>query len=225
MALTDIVCIKGAACINMNRGDSTLKDITFTPIYALPADCKLNRGDIGVLSGAVSLQPACNALLNFSAVFPSPADVKIGVKFGSNSGLTGTLVVGGTASDSATLSKETGAEARGGSGTCAKLIPTSTDYYGYWRFYVPVTNSVAFILNFYHKISSGWNGTLNIIIYDTDQSTQLYTGTVTTVDDSDYHQHNCTICTPTGTGMCLIKIGILDGSVTGHVFIDDVGIA
>lgn len=224
MALTDILCPKTDACVDMNRGNASLNDITLTPTNATPVDCILNRGDVGVVSGCTSMHPACNALLNFSAVFPSTSDVKTGVKYGSNSGLTGTLVVGGTASDSATLSKESGAQARGGVGVCAKLTPTSNFTYGYWRFFVPVASSSPFILSFYHKISSGWNGLLNITIYDTDQTTSLYTSAVTTTNDGDYHKHTCDLCTPTGTGLCLIRIGIMDGNVTGYVYIDDIGI-
>src|SRR5208283_3732056 len=130
---------------------------------------------------------------------------------------TGTLIVGGAASGSATITEITGSLARGGSGTCAQLTPTSTTAYGYWWFYIPVTNSSSFILTFYNMITSGWNGILNITIYDTDQSTSLYSSVVTTVNNSSYNQQICSLCTPTGTGLVLVKIGIMNGSVSGSV--------
>lgn len=133
-----------------------------------------------------------------------------------------TLICGGMARY-ATLSKEIGSNARGGNGTCAKLKPSNTTTYGYWYFYVPVSST--FSLSLWHKISSGWNGVLKISIYDIDQSTILLNSeNISLVDDDSYHLYTSTPCTPSAAGLCLIRIEILDGSTSGHVFIDDVSL-
>jgi len=126
-----------------------------------------------------------------------------------------------------TLSKETGAKARGGSGTCAKLDPSSTTTYGYWYFYVPTTAATEFTLSFYFaKSVSGFNGNLKITIYDTDQSTSLLSSEVVDLSaaDTDYHSHTCAGVTPTDTGMSLVRVEIEDGSTTGDVYIDDIDV-
>jgi len=154
------------------------------------------------------------------------ASAKSGVTYGDpDEQLTGTLIVGGTASYEATLAKETGAETRGGSGTCAKLTPTSTTEWGYFDFYIPCTTGVQLILNFYHKISSGWNGLLKVTIYDTDQSSELLSSeSVSLTDDDAYHLYTATGVTPTDTGLCRVSIEIKDGSTTGYVYLDDLAI-
>jgi hypothetical protein len=129
----------------------------------------------------------------------------------------------GMASATATLDKITGAEARGGSGTCAKFTPLSTTAYGYWNFYVPCEAATLFKLNFYHKISTAWNGLLKVTIYDTDQTTKLLTSeAVSLIDDAAYHLYTSTGVTPTSQGLCKIVVEIQDGSTTGYVYIDDI---
>ena len=141
---------------------------------------------------------------------------------------TGSRVVGGLATDNVTLAKETGANARSGSGTCAKLTPTNNAAYGYWYFYVPVTASTAFTLSFWHKIASGFSGLVKCSIYDTDQSTLLLTSqTVTLTDDGAYHQYTATQVTPTDTGMCLVRVEVQKdaGDTTEAIYIDDISYA
>jgi hypothetical protein len=218
MAITDIV-INGSICVEMSRTGAAPNDInTFAPC------AEISRGNVGNLIDINYMSYSCNELSTDLAVFPSVSDVRIGVSFGLNATSTGTLIVGGAASGAATLTKDT-TNARGGSGTCAKLVPTSTLNFGYWWFYIPATSTNPFVLSLYHRISTGWNGTLNITIYDVDQSTQLYTHSITTVNDGGYHQHSCSAVTPANTGVCLVKIGVQDGSVTGYAFIDDVSVA
>jgi hypothetical protein len=220
MALLDIVTKNVNVCAVMSRSSGTLQDIN-----NLSEQCaEMARGDIGTLDGIMSMQEVANEFADSTAAFPSVGDVRDGIAFGWNSALTGALIVGGMASYEATLEKTTGADARGGSGTCAKLTPTSRVAFGYWHFYLPVVASIPFVLSFWHKISTNWNGILRATIYDTDQATQLLTSElITLVDDGVYHQHLCTQCIPTNTGMCLIKIEIKDGGTTGYVFIDDIG--
>lgn len=112
-------------------------------------------------------------------------------------GNTGTLILPGAASGSSTLRRERGANARGGSGTCAGLTPTSVSFPGYWDFFVPATPGTSLTVSFYHKISSGFNGTLKVSIYDVeDGDTLLNQESVTLVDDGAYHLHTCTTVTP-----------------------------
>jgi hypothetical protein len=220
MALLDIVTKNVIVCGHMSRGSGTLQDID-----TQSTECsKMARGNIGALSGIMSMQEAAIEFADSTAAFPNVGDVRDGIAFGWNSALTGTLIVGGIASYEATLLKVTGADARGGSGTCAKLTPTSRVAFGYWYFYLPVTASVPFVFSFWNKISTSWNGVLRVTIYDTDQSTPLLASeSVSYVDDGTYHQHSCAQCTPTNTGMCLVRIEIKDGGTTGYVFIDDIG--
>ena len=230
MAITDIV-IAGSICSEMSRSSGTLQDVN--PGDLGIASCvEMTRGNIGILSDIESLmQPWSVELLNFNAIFPNPSDVRTGVQFGNNSGSTGTLIVGGAASNEATLTKDT-THARGGTGTCALFTPTSLDNWGYWHFYVPATVGLPFVLSFWHRISTNWNGSLAVTIYDTDQTTKLLTSeAVTLTNDGAYHQQLCTQCIPTSAGtsttvgMCLVRIEIKDGTTTGYVYIDDVGAA
>ncbi len=134
----------------------------------------------------------------------------------------------GTASASATLAKETGAAARGGSGTCAKLSPTSRNSYGYWDFYVPATAATPFTLSFYWaKSAAGFNGLLKVSIWDTDQLTLKNSSESVdiTTADTNYHQFSATAVTPAATGVCRVRLEIVDGSTTGFLYIDDITIA
>jgi len=121
------------------------------------------------------------------------------------------------------LIRETGANARGGSGSCAKLIPFSTDVPLYWKFLVPVTASTNFQLKFWHKISSGFNGSVKVTIYDTDDETKLLDQqSVTLTDDGQYHQYTATGVTPANTGFCRCVVEILNGIKRGVIYIDDI---
>jgi hypothetical protein len=142
--------------------------------------------------------------------------------------VTGSLIVPGAASGSATLAKEAGAKARGGSGTCAKLTPTSASAYGYWDFYVPATASTPFTLSFYWaKSAAGFNGLLKVSIWDTDGTTLKNTSEAVniTAADANYHQFSATPVTPTDTGLCRVRLEIEDGSTTGFLYIDDIAVA
>lgn len=135
----------------------------------------------------------------------------------------------GSAYGSATLAKETGANARGGSGTCAKLTATSTTQYGFWEFYVPATATTAFTFSLYYKAfhtTTAWNGTLDVSIYDTDDTTLKNTNeSVSITDDAAYHQWSATAVTPTATGLCRVTIRVKNGSDSGGVYIDDIAVA
>ena len=226
-AFTDIV-VNSNLCAEMSRGNGSLNDIDICPRCTLTANtcAEISRGNVGSLTDIKAGQQASVELGNDVAIFPSVDSVKIGTTFGWNNALTGTLIVGGMASGFLALTKATGSDARGGSGTCAKLTPTSTINFGYWHFYIPVAGSSPFAFSFWHKISSGWNGLLKVTVFDTDQVTKLLSSVlVSLIDDRTYHQHLCNPCAPTNTGMCLVRIEIEDGSTTGYVFIDDVGAA
>lgn len=87
------------------------------------------------------------------------------------------------------------------------------------------TTDLSFSLSFYHKISSGFNGSMKVTIYDTDQTSVLLNSeTVTLVDDGYYHRYLSTLVTPSATGLCLVRIETLQGahSSTDAIYIDDV---
>ena len=250
-AATTVVAIAtsgGTFLVNseMNRGSGTLSDIimgaslynnlcnemtrgnvgTLSDLSAANPISELARGNIGTLAEILAGHRNCNELANANYVIPSTSNVKIGVTYGNNNSLTGTLVVGGSVSGAVTLTRVTGSQAYGGSGTCAQLTPTSTTAFGYWYFYIPVTGGIAFPFSFYHQISSGWNGILNVTIYDAyleGTPGVLLSQTVTTIDNGQYNQQLCSAVTPTDTGMCLVVIGIQNGSVSGYVLIDNIG--
>jgi hypothetical protein len=220
MAILDIV-FKSRICFEENRGSGVLGDIVCAK--DIEPCCEENRGDIGVIFDIFSIQPPLLPAITF-VTQASIDDVRFGVQYGNDgTQFTGTLVVGGATSCFATLEKNTD-HAKGGSGTCAKLTPTSTASSGYWHFYIPVISEIPFVFSFWHQISTAWNGTLKVTIYDTDQITPLLSSeSVSLIDDGQYHQHFCTQCTPSTVGMCLIRIEIQDGTNTGYVYIDDIG--
>lgn len=166
------------------------------------------------------------------ATYPDESVVKDGVVFGPNDNdYEGTMPPSGGVSRSATLAKETGANARGGIGTCAKLSPTSDSTWGYWWFYLPTEGQIPIRLSFWHKVSAGFTGQLKVTIFDTDDVDRtdklLDAEVVTLYDDATYHQHLCANITPMQTGLCLVRIEVIDGSGagTGDIFIDDFGLA
>ena len=133
----------------------------------------------------------------------------------------------GGASGRLTLTKETGAAARGGSGTCAKLLPTSTTAYGHWTFFVPVTASTEFTLSLWYWATSGFNGDFDVTIYDTDNTTVLTADDVGETADGTWREFTATPVTPTATGLCRVEVSVEQGahSAADLIYIDDVSIA
>lgn len=220
MALTDIV-LTSPTVMRETRGNTAIKDI----VYTSPTIAFESRGNVGVLKDmTVAQQNIYVPMVRSSWIAPAQTDVRIGVGYGVNGvQYTGSLIVGGTAAYAATVTKEVGANAHGGSGTCAKFDPSSATSPGYWYFYVPASTS--FVLTFWHKITTGWNGTLAVSIYDIDQATVLISSaSVTLVNDGAYHMFTCPSATPSATGLCLVRMEIQDGSTTGWCYIDDIGI-
>lgn len=120
-----------------------------------------------------------------------------------------------------TVAQESGALARGGSGTAVKLSPTSATDPLLWTFLVPATASTAFTLGIWHRITSSFPGSMTVTVYDTDNTTQLVNaGSVTLTDDGVYHQYTSGSLTPTATGFCRVVIKILGAS--GSIYLDDV---
>lgn len=157
--------------------------------------------------------------------YPAAADVRNALSY-ANAASSGTLIVPGAASGQLTLAKETGANARGGSGTCAKLTPGSTSVYGYWHWYVPATASTPFTLSFYYNATSGFNGTFEVTIYDTDGNAfaAMTDDNVAGTYDGTWRQYTGHSVTPSATGLCLIKIAVKQGAHSGSdvIYIDDI---
>lgn len=125
------------------------------------------------------------------------------------------------------ITNEAGANARGGSGNCIKFNPGSTTINLSYGFLVPVTAATDFALSFWHKITTDYNGTVKVTVYDSDDdNTKLLTAeTASLTNDGAYHQYTSTTCTPTSTGFCRVVIDVLDGATTGDVYIDDLTVA
>lgn len=119
---------------------------------------------------------------------------------------------------------EAAAWASGGSGLCAYLNPDSETDSLVWNIYIPATDSTAYSLKFNHKITSSFNGSLKITIYDSvDNFSELLTDEVVSfTDDSDWHAYTSTEVTPTANGFCKVRFEVLDGSTTGDIGIDDI---
>lgn len=124
------------------------------------------------------------------------------------------------------VAKEIGALARGGSGTAVKLTPSSLTDAGIWAFLVPVNSASAFTLAFYHRITAGFNGSMTVTVYDTDDSTKLLDASaITFINDAAYHQFSSGALTPTATGFCRVVCRILKGAVAGSVYVDDLTVS
>lgn len=145
---------------------------------------------------------------------------------------TGTAVAAtGVARGSATLAKETGANARGGSGTCAKLSPTSVSLWGYWEFFVKVPAG-EFKLSFYYKsfhTTAAWNGTLKVSLWDSDDPDESPPPLLDNVDvagtyDATYRLWESAAKTAAAEGLCRVRIAILNGSDSGGVYLDDLAV-
>ena len=124
------------------------------------------------------------------------------------------------------VAQETGANARGGSGSAVKLTPTALADYMYWTYLVPTTASTAFVLNLYHMITSGFNGSMTVTVYDTDNTTvKINAASVTLVNDGAYHLYQTASISPTATGFCRVVLKVLNGAVAGSVYIDDISLS
>jgi hypothetical protein len=120
------------------------------------------------------------------------------------------------------VTKESGANARSGSGNAIKFNPSSTTSNLSYTFLLPVTAATAFTFKFWHMITASFNGTVKVTIWDTDDTTVLLNAeAVSLTDDAAYHQYSATSETPTATGFCRIRIDVLDGATTGDVYVDD----
>jgi hypothetical protein len=154
-----------------------------------------------------------------------------GAHYGPANATQGTHVVFGEACGSLTLAKETGANARGGSGTCAKLTPTSAVTYGYWDFVVPVT-AAEFTLSFYYKsfhTTSAWNGTLKVSMWDSDNHLEDPPPLLNAVDvagtyDATYRLWTSAAKTAAAAGLCRVRIEIINGADSGGVYLDDLAV-
>jgi hypothetical protein len=176
------------------------------------------------LSVAIGDNPTTPALESFVYPFVSSS-----VKHSSfNIGDIGSAIIAGEATNKLSLERETGTNARLGSGSCAKLTPLSKVISGRWHFYLPATASTEFQFSFYFaKSVATFDGILTVTIYDTDQSTLLLNNELvdtTSNEDVLYHLHECSAVTPTSTGFCLVEISLCKGVVDGSIFIDDINV-
>lgn len=119
--------------------------------------------------------------------------------------------------------------ARGGSGTCVYLDPSSTtagETLG-WEFYIPVTASASTTLSFYHKeTDEDFNGTLTVTVYDSDDDTTVLLDEESISSFStDWAQYTSTAFTPSQTGFCRVVVKVLNGSTTADIGIDDVTVS
>jgi hypothetical protein len=195
----------------------------------LPAAANVSTVETAYGIGGVSEAGLLNlSLYTLIAGVVAAGDVRFGVVCYVG-GPTGTLIVPGTASGSLTLSKETGANARGGSGTCAKLLPTSEVTYGFWDFFVKVP-AAEFKLSFYYKsfhTTSAWTGTLEVSLWDSDNYLESPPPLLNSVDvagtyDATYQLWESAAKTAAAEGLCRVRIEIVDGTDNGGVYIDDI---
>lgn len=134
----------------------------------------------------------------------------------------------GTISDQIT-GGQNAAWARGGSGTCVYLDPSSTTAGETlnWEFFIPVTAATSTQLLFYHKeTNASFNGSLSVTVYDSDDDTTLLLNAEAISSFStDWALYTSTAFTPTQTGFCRVIVKALNGSTSADVGIDDVQLA
>lgn len=156
--------------------------------------------------------------------------------YGGVSGRHKSISAYGTISDQIT-NGQTAAYAKGGSGICVAINPTSTTAGQTidWEFYIPVTAATQFTLKFYiTKTTSGFDGSVKVSIFDSDDDLTklLDSETISNAsiplndgsgDDWTY-QYSATPVTPTNTGFCRVVVSVLNGASTGDILIDDVSV-
>lgn len=111
--------------------------------------------------------------------------------------------------------------ARGGSGYCLYMDPTSTTATLDWEFYLPVTAGTDPQFKLYvKKTSAAANCTLNIDVYDVESATKLVDNASITLTDT-WAQYSLTSISPANTGYCRVVLKAQNGSTTGDIGIDD----
>ena len=124
--------------------------------------------------------------------------------------------------------------ARGGSGQCVCVHPTSTSSAMYWMFYVPITVA-SHTVNFYiTKSTSGFNGTVNVDIYDSNDNYNLVVNNdsiavasipVNNGTGSPWtYQYASSSFTPSQAGFCRVVVKVVQGTSAGDIFIDDTSV-
>lgn len=212
MALLDIVSTTDE-CIFFNRGTTSIINI----VTETDSIGKLNRGNTGTILNSSIIQKPYVGITN---VMPSQQNVFNKVSYGrSGTEFVGQLIVPGMSSGYLTMVSNTSA---GRSGTyCVQFTPTSTTNYGYWHFYI-ATSSLNAQITFWHKISSGFNGSLKTYIYGPNNNLVIQE-TVTLTNDNTYHQYTSTPANANSAGLCLVQLEFLQGTnnITDSIYIDD----
>jgi len=165
-----------------------------------------------------------SSVVNVSRLGQTPGRYKTWQSY--SDGSTG---VCGTISDQITGGQDA-AWAYGGEGTCAYFTPNSVVDPLVWEFYVPVTAATDFQVNFWHRITLGFGGSMDVTIYDSnDNATKLLDSESVDLNlgesSNDWNEYTSTTCTPTDTGFCRVHIEFLNGSTSatiGSVGVDNV---
>jgi hypothetical protein len=112
--------------------------------------------------------------------------------------------------------------AKGGSGMCILLNPTSTTDSLEYSFKVPCTANTSFTISFYHKKSvAGGNPTLQISAFGSG-ITEISRQTVTLATDTAWTKYTSSSMTPTQTGFVEVTLLAWDGSTSCDIGIDDI---
>jgi len=119
------------------------------------------------------------------------------------------------------VDRETGAQARGGTGSCVKFAPSSILHPQVWVFQVPCGSGVSVNLVFWHKVTSGFNGSLTFSASGSG-ITPIVDSAVPLTDDGDYHLYISDPMTPSQNGYVTIALKARDGPFSGNIFIDDI---
>jgi len=119
------------------------------------------------------------------------------------------------------VEKETGPNARGGTGSCVRFTPSSTVHPQVWVFKVPCQDSIAVQLDMWHKITSGFNGSFTFSASGSG-ITPINEEVVALTDDGVYHEFLSSIMTPTESGYIAVTLRAKQGVVSGSIFVDDI---
>lgn len=193
--------LSGSRAVNVDRGRDTSSD---DPAFfnALVDDFRIGPDIKGL--GFPKFE------WYFMHLFPDDAD-----SWADQGALQRWEIIGETAAV-----QETGANAQS-AGSCVKLSPSTTDRPLAWVFLVPCENAVPFTVLLWHKVTSGFNGSLDFSAFGSGV-TPIEHANIPLTDDGVYHQYLSGVLTPTSDGYVTVMLQAYDGAVSGDIFIDDI---
>jgi hypothetical protein len=174
---------------------------------------------------------------------PVAANTRVGVQYGAaGTEFTGTVVVPGEASNSAAptgtgvvLLHDT-THGRTDAGHCCKMTPpVDKTTYGYWDFYVPVTDAASTFHFWWAKSHANFgsdeavDAALKVSLWEPGDAFNATPGLAAshvvdiTSADTDYHEESIAFDATTA-GLMRVRVELKDGTTAGFLYIDDISV-